>query len=200
MIVIVDYGAGNLKSVANALAHVGAEFEVCNSPGTVERASKILLPGVGHFRTAMEHLHRSRMLAPLREKIVGGTPTLGICLGMQLLFDYGEEGARTAGFAILKGRVVRLGVKRVPHMGWNHIAIIQPCCPWLPRENASGPYYFAHGYIVAGQGKDALAATTDIEQISVPAIVGRDKLWGVQFHPEKSAELGLDILRRFSTC
>ena len=198
MIGVIDYGAGNLQSVANALTHLGAAFSVCSDRGDLDAADKLLLPGVGHFGAACASLNERDMRTILADRIESDVPTLGICLGMQLLFARSEEDADAFGLGVLPGRVTELRAARVPHMGWNAVAIAR-ACPWLPRA-AGGPYYFAHGYVAADVDSGDLVGTVEIDTAAHPAIVGRGSLWGVQFHPEKSGEVGLELLERFARC
>lgn len=197
MIAIIDYGAGNLQSVANALTHLDVTHRVCRVPGDLTDADRIILPGVGHFGSAARHLAATGLLDAIRERAQAGMPLLGICLGMQLLFATSEEDGSVNGMSLYEGRVTRLKVSRVPHMGWNQV-LSRRACPLVAQPQ--GHYYFAHSFAVADVPPDLVVATASIDGSELPVIVGRGQCWGVQFHPEKSAELGLDMLKRFATC
>ena len=195
MIGLVDYGAGNMRSVANALDHLGLPFEVCETPADLGRALRIVLPGVGHFGTAARRLSEVGMLEALRAQVEAGKPLLGICLGLQLLFAGSDEAPGEPGLGLLPGRTVRLEARRVPHMGWSRVVLERP----FPLAE-EGYYYFAHGYVARVDSPEHLVGTVTIDGRSVPAVVGRDGLWGVQFHPEKSGEAGLALLAGFARC
>lgn len=195
MIALVDYGMGNLRSVEKALELVGVPVRVTSDPEDLERAAGIVLPGVGAFAEAMENLERRGLSGPLLKAIRRGKPFLGICLGLQLLFEEGEEGG-VPGLGVLPGRVPRLpaGVK-VPHMGWNSLRFRKPALLWDGIPDGSY-FYFVHSYYVEPAREDLVAATTDYG-ISFAAAVSTGNLFGVQFHPEKSSSLGLRILENF---
>lgn len=195
MIALVDYGMGNLRSVEKALELVGVPVRVTSDPEDLERAAGIVLPGVGAFAQAMENLERRGLSGPLLKAIRRGKPFLGICLGLQLLFEEGEEGG-VPGLGVLPGRVPRLpaGVK-VPHMGWNSLRFRKPALLWDGIPDGSY-FYFVHSYYVEPAREDLVAATTDYG-ISFAAAVSTGNLFGVQFHPEKSSSLGLRILENF---
>jgi imidazole glycerol-phosphate synthase subunit HisH len=176
-VVVVDYGAGNTRSVRAALAKVGRASVVTNDPAAVRGADFVVLPGVGSARSAMAELERSGAAAALRDRFADGAATLGICLGMQLALEHSEEDGGVEGLGILAGRVVRLASERVPRLGW---AMVEP---W------GEAYYFAHSY--APEAPDEVAAS---EGITVA--VERGSFLGVQFHPEKSGEAGLNFLER----
>lgn len=198
MIGIVDYGAGNLRSVANALEHIKAPFRLCRELRDLSAVTKVILPGVGHFAAAAMQLARTGMLQGLRDWASGGRPVLGICLGLQLLFEASAEGPGTPGLGLLAGRVVRLQAKRVPHMGWNEVTVVREC-PLL-CEGSSDYFYFAHSFVAFPTDAGDIAGMTDVDDSSVPAVVGGGIVWGVQFHPEKSGEAGLRLLARFAQC
>ncbi|GAA0135303.1 imidazole glycerol phosphate synthase subunit HisH [Paenibacillus sp. YSY-4.3] len=196
-IAIVDYGMGNLHSVSKAVERLGYEGLVTGDAAAILGADGVLLPGVGAFGDAMAHLHGTGLDAVVRQAAAGGTPLLGICLGMQLLFDESEEHGRNEGLGILPGRAVRFagGGYKVPHMGWNRLSFLQPDNPLLAGLE-EGHVYFVHSYHVEPQAKSDLIAVTDYGH-PVTAIVGRDNVYGMQFHPEKSGELGMALLRNF---
>ena len=195
-LVIVDYGAGNLRSVERAFQRVGAPVQISADPGVLIGASGIVLPGVGAFGDGMREL-QARGLAPvLQDLAAGGRPLLGICLGMQLLFDESEEMGRTAGLGLLRGRVRRFapGLK-VPHIGWNQVHTVRPA-PLLDGMPQDSYAYFVHSYYVEPADPDVILATTDYGG-AFASVVGRRQLYGLQFHPEKSQEVGLRMLAAF---
>lgn len=194
MITILDYGAGNLRSVQNTLSEIGAEFELVNNPGALSRAAKIILPGVGHFGQMMRALDRMQVRETLLERIRAGVPFLGICLGLQGLFGQSEEAPDVRGLGIFPGTVRRFAADaRVPHMGWNEIAP-RPGSKLL-QNLAPRPYlYFANSYYAPVN--EATAATCDYT-VPFTAALESNNVFGVQFHPEKSGPLGLGIVRNF---
>lgn len=196
MIGIVDYGRGNLRSVEKALEKVGYQARIMATPQALEEVHGLILPGVGAFADAMQALKEGGWMEPLLKFADSGKPFLGICLGMQVLFETGEEHGEHAGLGLLAGRVVRFPPgKKVPHMGWNSLSIKQatPLLEGIPNESY---FYFVHSYYaVPGESRD-ISATSDYG-IEFPAVVGRNNVWGAQFHPEKSSPWGLQILTNF---
>ncbi|HVT93194.1 MAG TPA: imidazole glycerol phosphate synthase subunit HisH [Bryobacteraceae bacterium] len=190
-ITIIDYGAGNLRSVQNTLDAVGAGYKVVQDTASVEQASKIILPGVGHFGQMMRALEEKNLFSVLKERIRAGVPFLGICLGMQALFEGSEEAPELAGFGLLPGVVKRFPAgARVPHMGWNRLSA-KPGSK-LVRD---GDYvYFAHSFFAPVV--PATAATCEYG-VRYTAAIESSNIHGVQFHPEKSGPLGLNVVRRF---
>ena len=197
MIAIVDYGMGNVTSVRNALALLGAEGVVTARSEDLERATHIIFPGVGAFSDGMREV-RERGLIPLLEKEVleKKKPFLGICLGMQLLASTGEEGGETKGFGFIPGRtrLLKADGLRLPHIGWNDISIV-PQCP-LFSGIESRDFYFVHSYVVEPSDMGATAATCTYGE-TFAAAVQKDNIFGVQFHPEKSQKSGLAVLHNF---
>lgn len=194
MIDVIDYGMGNLKSVRNALEHLGVESRVVSEPGKLE-GERIIVPGVGAFPDGMKNL--APFVPALRKRAAGGAPVLGICLGMQMLFEESEEGGRTEGLGIIPGRVLLLpkGVMR-PQMGWNFLNSIQKNCPLLKRVKEGDSVCFVHSYYVETE-KKYVAAGVECG-VPVPAVVWDGKaVFGTQFHPEKSGKVGLRILKCF---
>ncbi len=194
MITIVDYGVGNLRSIRRALESAGAEVAVSADPRDVARTDAVVLPGVGAAGHAMDRLHHLGLVDPLLDAAGTGKPLLGICLGMQLLFGYQEEGA-VQGLGLLPGRIKPLGGPvKVPHMGWN-----------LSRTKRSGPlgeqggehyYYFVHSFVAEADEPSHVVAEAEYGQ-RFPSIVAYDNIWGTQFHPEKSGQDGLDLIVAF---
>jgi imidazole glycerol phosphate synthase glutamine amidotransferase subunit len=194
MIAIFDYGAGNLRSVQNTLAEIGAEYTLVRDAGGLRRASKIILPGVGHFGQMLRSLDRMQVRDAIRERIAAGVPFLGICLGLQALFDSSEEAPEEKGLAIYPGTVRRFAADaRVPHMGWNELDERRPCR--LLAGLGLRPYvYFAHSYYVP---ETTVTAATCTYTVPYTAVLESDNVFGVQFHPEKSGPLGLAIVKNF---
>lgn len=197
MIAVIDYGAGNLRSVRNALVHLGAEVITASTPDQLAGADKIVLPGVGAFGAGIDALRAAGFEAPIREAAAAGVPLLGICLGMQFLFDESDEMGQHRGLGLLPGRVTRFPANglKVPHMGWNTLEVQQesPLLAGVPRQ---GYAYFVHSYYVeAGDPRDVLACTE--YGAAFASVVGRGNVFGIQPHPEKSQQVGLRILRNF---
>jgi len=190
-IAIVNYGVGNLFSIASSLRRVGADPFIVSSLENVIGADALVLPGVGAFDSAMSFLDTCKI--PLRRMIEEGKPLLGICLGMQVLFERSEEGG--GGLKILKGRVVRLPSKvKVPHMGWNTVKI-RRTAELVRGLRDEGFFYFVHSYVPMAEEEDTVG-TTDYG-LEFASIVAKDRVYGVQFHPEKSGKNGLRLLKNF---
>ena len=200
MIKIIDYGMGNLRSVQKAFEKVGAAAEICDRPGELSGAAKLVLPGVGAFRDAMNELRRHEMLEPIREHIASGRPFLGICLGLQLLFDVSYEDGEWPGLGIVPGKVVRFreqpGLK-VPHMGWNTLQRVGAprVLDGIPDEAS---FYFVHSYYVVPADDSVVAARTDYG-VPFVSMIARDNIAATQFHPEKSQRVGLKLLSNFAS-
>ena len=201
MTAIIDYGVGNLFSLTSSLRHIGAENVVTGDAAALEAAQRIILPGVGAFGDAMEKLEATGLVPVLRRQAARGMPLLGICLGMQLLFEKSYEYGEHAGLGLLPGRVCPLaedlagtGLK-VPHIGWNPLQIHRPDTPILQNTREGECVYYVHSYYVKGCG-EALAASSEYG-VTVPGTVALGNVYGCQFHPEKSGETGLGILRAF---
>jgi imidazole glycerol-phosphate synthase subunit HisH len=194
MIAIFDYGAGNLQSVKNTLGALGASYELVHDSGGLRRASKIILPGVGHFGQMMRALDELQVRESLVERIRAGAPFLGICLGLQALFTSSEEAPEQRGLGIYQGEAKRFrGDLRIPHMGWNQVRPSRGTR--LLSGNVTTPYlYFAHSYYCP-----IVPATAAVCDYIVPytAILDQGNVYGVQFHPEKSGPAGLAVVRNF---
>lgn len=195
-LVMVDYGAGNLRSVAKAFETVGAAVQITHRPDEITVAEKVVLPGVGAFGDGMMQLERQGLIEPLRELVRRGTPLLGICLGMQLLLDESLEHGRHRGLGLIPGRVVPFedSSLKVPHTGWNRI-IPSRDTPLLEGIDPGSYAYFNHGYYCQAE-EDATAAHTSYGT-DFTSVVAQDNVFGVQFHPEKSQNVGLRILTNF---
>ena len=215
---IIDYGMGNLRSVQKALERVGVRAEITASPNAVAHASHLVLPGVGAFGDAMRELDRRGLIGPIRDAIAQGRPFLGICLGLQLLFETSEEAPGQPGLGILPGRVVRFPAPpsgprssagaapptdqstpgprpyKVPHMGWNQVVRRRPP-PWYDIPDGAF-FYFVHTYYVVPSDADVVALETEYG-VRFCSAVARDNIFATQFHPEKSQSLGLRLLKQF---
>ncbi|WP_079914636.1 imidazole glycerol phosphate synthase subunit HisH [Paenibacillus sp. 32352] len=195
MIAIIDYGMGNLHSVSKAVERLGYEAVITSDEQQIMAADGAILPGVGAFGDAMEHLRESQLDGAVKRYAESGKPLLGICLGMQLLFSRSEEHGSHEGLNLLPGSVVRFrGSYKVPHMGWNRLQFVQSSPLFKGIEQ--GHVYFVHSYHVQPEQRSDLLATTDYYQ-QVTAIVGRNQIYGMQFHPEKSGSIGMKLLGNF---
>ncbi|MBP3701455.1 MAG: imidazole glycerol phosphate synthase subunit HisH [Lachnospiraceae bacterium] len=199
MIAIIDYDAGNLKSVEKALLALGEAPVVTRDPETILSADKVILPGVGAFGEAMERLHEYGLVEVIRQVAAQGTPFLGICLGLQLMFESSEESPGVAGLGLLKGQILRIpdapGLK-IPHIGWNSLEITPGARLFAGLENGSY-VYFVHSYYLKAEDPSIVAATTEYSTC-IHASVESGNVFACQFHPEKSSEVGLQILRNFA--
>jgi glutamine amidotransferase len=198
-LVIIDYQMGNLRSVQKGFEKVGSQASISSNPREIAAADKIVLPGVGAFGDAIAELRRRDLVQPIRDAIAAGKPFLGICLGLQLLFEVGYEGGEFEGLGILRGKVVRFELPhefKVPHMGWNRGHVLKPA-PLL-KDIADGEFfYFVHSYYCVPKDPELVAIETDYGG-PFCAAVWRDNLFATQFHPEKSQAAGLAILRNFA--
>ncbi len=198
MITVVDYGMGNLKSVAKALEYVGLNVKISSSPEDIKNSKAIVVPGVGAFGDAVHNLKRFKLFDEIINHIEKGKPYLGICLGLQLLFEYGYEFGEHEGFGVLKGKVIRFQPKegfKIPHMGWNQV--------WIKQKEGlfSGIkegefFYFVHSFYAEAYDKNDIASTTDYIT-DFCSSVQKNNIWAVQFHPEKSQKAGLKLLENF---
>lgn len=195
MIGIVDYGMGNLFSVSKALERLNADYFITSDKNKLLQADALILPGVGSFRDAMERLP----VETIKEFAASGKPLLGICLGMQLLFESSEENGFTKGLGLLPGKVRRFPGKKtssykVPHMGWNQLEFVKSS--QLTENLAEDYVYFVHSYFVNAEDSPVTIAKTDYHE-QVAAVVGKNNIFGMQFHPEKSSKLGMALLNNF---
>lgn len=197
MIGIVDYGAGNLRSVGNALSYLATPWSFVASPGDLARCARIILPGVGHFGPAMRRLAEAGLVEPLREAARHGTPLLGLCLGAQMLMEGSDESGDVPGLGLVPGRCVRLTTPTVPHMGWNRA---EPSGQAALFASTPEYFYFAHSYVCVPDDANDIAATCECAGQRFCVAIERGRVFGVQFHPEKSAAAGLALLRRFASC
>jgi len=204
MILVIDYGMGNLRSVSKALESLGASVTVSSDPRELSRADKLVLPGVGAFPAAMRELTGRGLTEPIREAIASGKPYLGICLGLQLLLEESEEGQGARGLKVLDGKVPRFsrnGLK-VPHMGWNQVRrpaagnTRHEACPLLKGIADGSYFYFVHSYYAEPADRSVVALETEYGT-PFASMVWRDRLFATQFHPEKSQAVGLRLLKNF---
>ncbi|RLE07717.1 imidazole glycerol phosphate synthase subunit HisH [Candidatus Aerophobetes bacterium] len=197
MIAIIDYGMGNLRSVAKALEKVGHKAIITRNAEEILEAQGMVLPGVGAFKDCMRNLSKYKLIDPIYKFIDDNRPFLGICLGLQLLFTESEEFGRHKGLDIIKGKVVRFPRNnlKVPHMGWNTVRVKRKA-PLLKGIEDESYFYFVHSYYVVPEEEDVVATTTNYG-IEFTSSIWRDNVFACQFHPEKSQKLGLRILRNF---
>ena len=198
MIAMIDYDAGNIKSVEKALQKLGAEVVITKDPETILRADKVILPGVGAFGDAMANLKKYGLVEVIQEVVAKGTPFLGICLGLQLLFERSDETPGVEGLGILKGEILRIPEcveLKIPHMGWNslHFQNEGRLFRGLPEQSY---VYFVHSYYLKAEEESIVKATTEYG-VTIHASVEKDNVFACQFHPEKSSDVGLQILRNF---
>lgn len=198
MIAIIDYDAGNIKSVEKALQSLSQQVTVTRDAEAILHADKVILPGVGSFGDAMNKLRQYGLTEVIRQVVLAGTPFLGICLGLQLLFESSEESPGVDGLGILKGKIVRIPEKegiKVPHIGWNSLKYPNPgkLYAGIPQDSY---VYFVHSYYLKAEEEDIVVATTEYG-VTIHASVEKDNVFACQFHPEKSSETGLAILRNF---
>ena len=194
---IIDYGMGNLRSVQKAFEHIGAQAEITADADVIDQAPAVVLPGVGAFGDAMRNLREAGLDTAIHRVVEAGRPFLGICLGQQLMFETSEEMGQHQGLGLFRGQVRRFpdSELKVPHIGWNQIHI-QRDDPLLAGVEPESFAYFVHSYYVDPLDEEVVLTTTDYG-IDFASIVGRERVWGIQFHPEKSQDVGLRILENF---
>ena len=199
MITIVDYGMGNLRSVQKAFERLGTPAEVCDSARGLADAEKLVLPGVGAFRDAISELKRQQLVQPILDHIAADKPLLGICLGLQLLFDVSHEDGQWPGLGVIPGEVVKFTAEpdlKVPHMGWNQLQLTRDL-PLLQGVPTTAAFYFVHSYFVVPTDEQVVVARTD-HGIDFVSMIARGNLFATQFHPEKSQRAGLKLLKNFA--
>ena len=199
MIAIMDYGVGNLFSVEKAFLYLGADAKITNEVDVLRQADKIVLPGVGAFGDCMKNLRASGMIPVLKERVQAGVPLLGICVGLQILFEGSDESPEAEGLGFFRGRVRKIqadGLK-IPHMGWNSLDVRRSAKPNLFEGLPELPFvYFVHSYHAVPEDGEIVTATADYGE-RLTAAVARDNICATQFHPEKSGDVGLKILKNF---
>ncbi len=198
MITIIDYGMGNLRSVSKALEHLGASYKFCAKGTDLAKAKKIILPGVGAFGDAMKELKARGLIGPIGELLDRGAKLMGVCLGLQLFFEKSEENPGVEGLGILKGSVRKfrsMNVK-IPHMGWNDLKILKKH-PMLEGITSGDYFYFVHSYYGKPETKNLTLASCGYGREDFAVVIGNEQVFATQFHPEKSQEKGLRILKNF---
>ncbi len=198
MIAIIDYDAGNTRSVVKAVEYLGFECELTRNHDFIRKADKLILPGVGSFGDAIEKLKTYGLFDLIREEVKAGKPILGICLGLQLFFESSDESEGVEGLCLLKGKIKKIPPKegfKIPHMGWNSISINKDKNLYKGIKDLSY-VYFVHSYYLECEDKDAVAATTEY-CTHIEASVEQDNIYACQFHPEKSGDVGLKILKNY---
>lgn len=193
-VTVIDYGAGNLSSIKNALMILGAEVNMTDKPEDILNAKRLVLPGVGCFGFLVDNMREKGLMEPLNEALKKNTPYLGICLGMQVLFEDSEESTGRQGLGIMKGHVVKFQTGKIPQLGWNRVSPVKTS--GVLKE---GYGYFANSFKVQCFDESDILATTDYGG-DFPSAVSQDNITAVQFHPEKSGPWGLELLRRWLEC
>lgn len=199
MVIIIDYGMGNLKNVYNALNYLNISSKVSNRISDIKGADKLILPGVGAFNKAMDNINNSGLSEVIRDKINSWTPLLGICLGMQMLFEKGYENGKCNGLGFIEGKVKLLVPDekvKIPHIGWNRLEYNREN-NLLEGVNENSFVYYVHSYAATEVNDKNLIAFSNYGGVEIPSIVCKDNVYGTQFHPEKSGEVGLRILKNF---
>ncbi len=196
MIAVIDYGMGNLRSVQKALQKVGGDARITHDAQQILAAERVVLPGVGAMGAAMDKLTELGLVNSIHQVIQSGRPFLGICVGLQLMFESSEEGTNTRGLGVFEGGVKKFSQLKVPQMGWNELTLTQRDCPLFEGISDGAEVYFCHSYYVDPDDSTIEATSTDYG-IRYTSAVRRDNVFGVQFHPEKSQTVGLHILKNF---
>lgn len=199
MIVIIDYGMGNLKSVENALNYLNIECKISSNEIDIRNSDGLILPGVGAFKDAMDNLDNSGLTDIIKEEALSGKPLLGICLGMQMLFEKGHETGVRDGLGLLKGHIIKMEPTqkvKIPHIGWNNLVFLKNDS--IIDKLCIGEFvYYVHSYYAFDYDIDNLLGFSNYGGIKIPGIVRKDNIMGAQFHPEKSGDVGLQILKNF---
>jgi glutamine amidotransferase len=200
MIALIDYNMGNLLSVSKALETAGGNVRVVDKAAELAKFNSIILPGVGHFGDGMENLRSRGFEKPLHEAVAAGKPLLGICLGMQMMLESSEEAPGVSGLSMFDGKVLKFPQcgEKVPHMGWNNVKIENPH-PIMKDVPDNSYFYFVHSYYVAVEDPSCTIGSCEYIK-KFTAVIGKDKVCGTQFHPEKSQNHGLEILKNFVNC
>ncbi|MBE6063068.1 MAG: imidazole glycerol phosphate synthase subunit HisH [Clostridium butyricum] len=201
MIVIIDYGMGNLKSVGNALNYLGLENTISDDVYEIRNSDGLILPGVGAFPDAMETIEKKGIDKVIKEEVKSGKPLFGICLGMQLLFEKSYEGVEKNGLGLIKGNIVKMYEDKknnikIPHIGWNNL-VYNKKHDIISNTEEGNFVYYVHSYYVQGYNDSDLIAYSEYGKNKIPSIVSHNNVMGAQFHPEKSGEYGLEILKNF---
>jgi glutamine amidotransferase len=200
MITVIDYGMGNLRSVAKALESLGAKVNVSSASEDIDKAQKVIFPGVGAFSDCMDEVDKRKLREPIKECIAQGKPFLGICMGLQLLFEKSEEAPEVEGLGILKGEVKKFRDEslKIPQIGWNQVEYTQKASslPIFKDIEDKEFFYFVHSYYAEPEDKEAIAATTNYG-IDFPSVISKNNILATQFHPEKSQKSGLKLLDNF---
>lgn len=201
---ILDYGAGNMINVSRAVEYLGHQFELVSSPADLNKVNKLIMPGVGAFPVAMDNLCKLGLIDFIIKFANDGNPILGICLGMQMLFEKSNEKGITSGLGLLKGSIEKIpsatetkSVIKIPHIGWNNLIFKDSKSKLVKNINSSDSVYFVHSYMAVDYSKENLIASCSYGESSIPAIVQTQNITGCQFHPEKSGKTGLKILKNF---
>lgn len=201
MTALIDYGVGNLYSVAKAVSFVGGDVKITNDAEDLKRAEKIILPGVGAFGDCMKNLEATGLIPTILEQIAAKKFLLGICVGLQILFEKSEESPNVKGLGVFKGEVKKISAEnlKIPHMGWNSVAIRNAQCVMRNLFNGvknNSYFYFVHSYHAAPDDKNLISATSDYGE-KITATVESENIFATQFHPEKSGDVGLKVLKNF---
>ena len=202
MIAVIDYGMGNLRSVSKALEHYAKDVRVTSNPNDIKNASKVVLPGVGAFGDCIRELTKRRLIELLKDILARGEkPYLGICLGLQILFSGSEENPDVPGLSVFNGQVVRFSFKehvlKIPHMGWNEVKIKKKDSPILGGVPDKSYFYFVHSYYGVPEDSKIITGETTYGNIRWASVISKPPIYAIQFHPEKSQQVGLKILENF---
>lgn len=202
MIVIIDYGMGNLKSVSNALNHLGLENKISDNVEDIKEADGLILPGVGAFPDAMETIEKKGLDKVIKKEVAKGKPLLGICLGMQLLFEKSYEGVEKNGLGLIKGTIEKMKENKadnikIPHIGWNNLVYNNKEDKLLTDVKEGSFVYYVHSYCANGCNDENLIAYSEYGENKIPGLVRNKNVMGAQFHPEKSGSCGLQMLKNF---